>query len=61
MLDVKFIHKDKTINFKCNVNDKIKELINKFGDMIKLYKDDIDDLIIYYKETPMKKSMQLKK
>lgn len=50
-----FIYKDKTINIKCNENDKMKELITKFCQLIKLDEDDIDDLVIYCKETPIKK------
>ena len=60
MLDVNFIYKDKTINIKCNENDKMKELIKKFGQIIKLDEDDIDDLVIYYKETPIKKKQVIK-
>ena len=60
MLDVNFIYKGKTINIKCSENDKMKELIKKFGEMIKLDEDDIDDLVIYNKETPIKKKQVIK-
>ena len=56
MLDVNFIYKDKTKNIKCSENDKMKELITKFCQLIKLDEDDIDDLVIYCKETPIKKT-----
>ena len=56
MLDVNFIYKDKTINIKYNEKDKRKEFITKFSQIINLDEDDIDDLVIYCKEIPIKKT-----